>query len=132
MYDFFPSETAFDSEQLDFNPSNLDKTKYLLWKFTCVCQITLKPRFLGSSFFKKHTESAFDSEKSDFHLRIGLNQRAVVKLYFQKKHNHKSFTFMVFLMSWTTSSSFLSSFVCKMGGYKLSKYMISFLHELKK
>ena len=44
--------------------------------------MTLKPRFLGSSFLKKHTQTAFESEQSDFHLRIGQNQRAVVKIQF--------------------------------------------------
>ena len=44
--------------------------------------MTLKPCFLGSSFVKKQTETAFKSDKSDFYLRIGLNQRAVVKIQF--------------------------------------------------
>ena len=44
--------------------------------------MTLKPRFLGSSFLKKHTQTAFESEQSDFHFRIGLNQRDVVKIQF--------------------------------------------------
>ena len=43
--------------------------------------MTLKPHFWGSCFFKTHTGTAFDSEQLDFHLRVGLNQRAVVKIH---------------------------------------------------
>ena len=43
--------------------------------------MTLKPQFLGSCFFKTYTGTAFDSEQLDFHLRVGLNQRAAVKIH---------------------------------------------------
>ena len=40
-----------------------------------------KSRFLGSCVFKTNTATAFESEQLGFHLRVGLNQRAVVKIY---------------------------------------------------
>ena len=43
--------------------------------------MTLKPCFLGCCFFKTHTGTAFDSEQLEFHLRVGLNQRSVVKIH---------------------------------------------------
>ena len=32
-------------------------------------------------FFKTHTETAFDSEQLEFQLKVGLNQRSVVKIH---------------------------------------------------
>ena len=58
--------------------------------------MTLKPGFLGSCSFKTHTGTAFDNEQLDFHLRVGLNQRSVVKIYLCVS-NETKFTFFGFI-----------------------------------
>ena len=55
--------------------------------------MTLKPCFWGSCFFKTHTETAFDSEQLEFHLRVGLNQRSVVKIHVCVSNDTKSTVF---------------------------------------
>ena len=81
MYDFFPSEEAFESEQLDFNLKIWTNQRSVVKIHLCLSNDS-KAKFLGSSFLKKHRQTAFESEQSDFHLRIGQNQRAVVKIQF--------------------------------------------------
>ena len=82
LYNTFSN--SFDGEKPDFHFTLvLTKvlTKDLYWKMFCVCQMTLEPSFWGCCFFKTHTGTAFDSEQLEFHLRVGLNQRSVVKIH---------------------------------------------------
>ena len=89
----------------------MDKTKVLLWKFICVSQMTLKPCFLGSCFFKTHTEAAFDSEKLDFHTGVWAepkicceNSSVSVKYIGEKSHSFSQSIQLQFILERTSSS----------------------------